>query len=254
MKASNLHLLGVDFQHHVGHVELDDAARRQNTKERRRADGACGPQRGSPRAFAYVTVDGVWRQNRFRVQPAGIPAASGSRWTGAISRIGPHRSGRCWRFSALLAHLRARCRATFGAHGGRLDPTGNAHNRRGRAAKAAVSGICTRGFKSGSSRGVAGAQSRARDVCERTFGVTRTGGSRHRPIEGRTRAARICTAREFSAFAITHQSRCARPVRVAATSANVLRVGLAATLSLSAPSSASRLPSFNLFRHPVAIV
>ena len=258
MKASNLHLLGVDCKSHVRHLKYDHAARRQDTKERRRANGTRWPQCGFARPVANVNVIGIRRQNCSGIQPNGLTASCGSRRIGALGRNGLHRSRRHWSTRArcvVVADFCAQRTAPVCANGGRLSASGNAHGRRGSATKTAVSGVRTRGLKLGTTRRAASVQNRARNVREGTFGAARAGGIRHRQVKGRTRPARVFTTPEFSAFAIARGSRCARSIRVASTSADVLKLAALTTRwSLSLPSSAARVPSFNPFRHDVAIV
>ena len=258
MKALNPHLLGVDCKSHVRHLKYDHAARRQGTKERRRANGTRWPQCGFTRPVANVTVIGVRRQDCGGVQPNGVTVAGGSRRIGALGRNGLHRSRRRWSTSAfcvVIADFCARRTAFACANGGRLSVSGNAHGRRGSATKGTVSGVCTGGLRSGSTQRAAAAQSRARYVRAGVVGATREGGIGHRQVKGRTRPTRVFTTPEFSAFAITRRQRCARPIRVASTSADVLKFAVLSTSrSLSSPSSAARMPSFNPFRHDVAIV
>ena len=258
MKALNLHLLGVDCKGHVRHLKNDHAARRQDTKERRWANGTRGPQRGFARTFANATVTRVRRQNCGGVQPNGVATAGGSRRTGALGRNGLYRSGRRWSASPLRVTINAfgaRRTAPVCAHGRRLDPSSNAHQRRGRATKTVVSRVCSRSFKFGASWRAAGAQSRARNVGAGVVGATREGGIGHCQVKGRTRPARVLTTGEFSAFAIARGPRYARPIRVASAPADLWQfAALATRWSPSSPSSAARVPSSNPFRHTVAIV
>ena len=258
MKALNLHLLSVDCCNHPRRVKYCDAARRQDTEERRRANGTRRPQRGSARAFANVVVNGVRGQDGGGVQSAGVATASGSRRTDAVGRTGLYRSrlhrsaSTCY---AALADFYARRCALVCANSRALSASGNAHSRRGRATKTALSGVRSRGFKFGATRRAARAQSRARNDGTGAFVAARAGGIRHSQVKGRTRPARVFATGEFSAFAIARRPRCTRSSRVASTSADLLRwVALASTLRLSSSSAAARLPSPSPLCRDAAIV